>query len=67
MIVLHMVVLPYGSEIVSGEYAGMEHPAERLRNEASADRVTLLFRSDTERTEDGAAILSLVPALFIAA
>src|SRR5712675_1567010 len=61
---IHVVVVPDGVEIVPGEGVGMDHPPERLRNEAAVRRVALFSGRHTQRTEHRTSILRLGPALL---
>src|SRR5712671_3715880 len=68
VIVVHrVVVVPDGFEIIAREHIGVEHPSERLRNEASASILALLFRRYSQRAEYGPAVFCLVPLIFLTA
>src|SRR5437870_2267439 len=64
MIMIHMVVVPDGLEIIPRKSIGVEHPSERLREEAAIGSLTLFPRGNPEWAEDRPAILRLVPALL---
>jgi hypothetical protein len=64
MIVLHMVVVPYGTQIISGEYIGVSHPPERLGDEAAICLIALFLGLHTERTKGRMSVLRLVAALL---
>src|SRR5687767_8378203 len=65
VIVLHMVVVPYGAQIISGKDVRMHHPAERLGNESSPGGLALLLGRNTQRSEYRPRVLHLEPAVFL--
>src|SRR2546430_13993846 len=67
VIVLHVVVVPYGMQIVSSEGGSVNHPPECLRDEATARCVTLFLCCDSQRTEHRLAIPGFVPAFLLRA
>src|ERR1700680_3187537 len=64
VIVIHVIIVPDGLEIVTGEGVGVQHPPEHLRNEAAVRGVALFLGCDPKRTKDRTSGFRLGPALL---
>src|ERR1700674_4981850 len=67
IVVHHVIVVPDGLEIIAAEGVGVEHPTERLRNEAPPGVLALFLGRNPQWAEHRPTIFCLGIPLFLTA